>query len=226
MVRPDTFEAQIDYLAKHRTVISLDEIVKKESPTSRPAVAITFDDGYRNVLTQAGPVLERYGFPSTVFVPTKWIANRAVWLGPTAPAFDIMRPDELLEAERRGIGVESHGHAHIDMSREDEQEVRADIRRSLEELGTILQRKPRYLAYPWGRSSSVTRRAASDEGLEAAFSLDEPHGGMYAFGRVPVSPLDGDRLFRWKTSGDWLLVRRSKLGELAAAAVRPFASRR
>lgn len=39
-------------------------------PVPPRAVMITFDDGYRTVLTEALPVLERYGIPATVFVCT------------------------------------------------------------------------------------------------------------------------------------------------------------
>jgi peptidoglycan/xylan/chitin deacetylase (PgdA/CDA1 family) len=37
------------------------------------AVAVTFDDGYRNVLTQAAPVLHRHGIPATLFVATDFV---------------------------------------------------------------------------------------------------------------------------------------------------------
>ncbi|HDZ00151.1 MAG TPA: polysaccharide deacetylase family protein [Nitrospirae bacterium] len=31
---------------------------------------LTFDDGFRNFYTQAFPILQKYGFGATVFLPT------------------------------------------------------------------------------------------------------------------------------------------------------------
>jgi peptidoglycan/xylan/chitin deacetylase (PgdA/CDA1 family) len=52
--------------------VSLDEAVRRLAGNgpSRRFVAITFDDGYRNTLTHAFPLLERHGIPFTVYVPT------------------------------------------------------------------------------------------------------------------------------------------------------------
>jgi peptidoglycan/xylan/chitin deacetylase (PgdA/CDA1 family) len=41
----------------------------------RRAALITFDDGYRNVLTHGAPVLARYGVPAAVFVSTAYIGS-------------------------------------------------------------------------------------------------------------------------------------------------------
>ena len=44
---------------------------------SRKQVSITFDDGYFDFLENAQPVLERFGFTSTVYLPTAFIGERA-----------------------------------------------------------------------------------------------------------------------------------------------------
>src|SRR5208283_2897694 len=60
-------------------------------------------DAYRSVLTLAVPILERYGFPATVFVPTKWIGMRNRWDPPSELPLDIMTAEELLELRDRGF---------------------------------------------------------------------------------------------------------------------------
>jgi peptidoglycan/xylan/chitin deacetylase (PgdA/CDA1 family) len=57
------------YLKAHCTVLSMDEIVElKNSNTPYPsnAVAITFDDGFRNNFTVAAPVLNEFNLPADI----------------------------------------------------------------------------------------------------------------------------------------------------------------
>ncbi len=85
------FAAQMAVLAAHCSVLPLPEAVRRlRAGTLPPAAAcITFDDGYRNNLHVAAPVLQRYGLPATVFV-----MQHAVEAG-------IMWNDLVIEAVRR-----------------------------------------------------------------------------------------------------------------------------
>src|SRR6266581_4754551 len=65
------FEAQLQYLKKMCQVISFDmasEMLNGKRALRESAIAISFDDGYRDNYTRAWPVLARYGVPATIFV--------------------------------------------------------------------------------------------------------------------------------------------------------------
>jgi hypothetical protein len=96
---------------------------------------------------------------------------------------------------------------------------------SIEVLSELLGRPPRFLAYPWGRSSKAARQAAAGAGLEAAFSIDQPDGGRWAAARIGVTRLDGAFVFALKTSGRYLALRRSPVASGAYSLVRPLARR-
>jgi len=96
----DAFERQMAWLASDCTVLPLGELVERADRRTLPnrAVAITFDDGYADTLTNAAPILSQYGLPATCFVATEDLdASHVFWwdrlamllLGPGS------RPDTL-----------------------------------------------------------------------------------------------------------------------------------
>jgi peptidoglycan/xylan/chitin deacetylase (PgdA/CDA1 family) len=217
----DSFAAQMAYLARRRVVVPLESLVRGEVSAGRPAVAITFDDGFRSVLTTAAPILRRHGFPATVFVPTGWLGRRGPWYEAPGCEVEVMDQPQLREAEQLGIEIASHGHDHLDLEQATRAEAEADIAASVQALTALLDRPPRYLAYPWGRSSKAAREAAAAAGFDAAFSIDLPYGGPYALARVGITRLDGPIVFALKTSGRYAALRRSPLVSRAYALVRP-----
>lgn len=81
---PGEFEAQARYLAATGRVVSLEQLLaaRRGQATLPPgAVAITFDDAYRDFADHAWPALRRYGLPATLFVPTGFPdrPERAFW---------------------------------------------------------------------------------------------------------------------------------------------------
>jgi peptidoglycan/xylan/chitin deacetylase (PgdA/CDA1 family) len=77
-VAPERFAEQIDVLSKRRTIVPLDWLVDEleHGRTPRKSVAITFDDGYADVLHDAKPILEGFRAPATAFLTTGAIGRR------------------------------------------------------------------------------------------------------------------------------------------------------
>ena len=78
----DVFRAQMDVLARRFNVVSVDRAVRGMVADDLPerAVAITFDDGYRDNYTHAFPVLRALGLQATVFLTTGAIgSDRRLW---------------------------------------------------------------------------------------------------------------------------------------------------
>ena len=66
-------------------IVALDEAISRleQNESARRFAVLTFDDGYRNTMTRALPILERYAAPFTVYVPTGAITRElpSWWLG-------------------------------------------------------------------------------------------------------------------------------------------------
>jgi peptidoglycan/xylan/chitin deacetylase (PgdA/CDA1 family) len=85
-----------------RDIVTLDEALQRlEVPGSRNFVVLTFDDGYRNNLTNALPVLEALGAPFTVYVNSDMVNGQGDvwWLG----LRDLLLKLERVEMEPMGL---------------------------------------------------------------------------------------------------------------------------
>jgi len=84
------FERLMQHVVRYYNPVPLARVVDwlegKDGPLER-AVCVTFDDGFRNVLTEAGPVLKRLGIPSTLFVTTDFVFKK-----------QMLWPDRLVSA--------------------------------------------------------------------------------------------------------------------------------
>ena len=220
-VSTETFAKQMEFLANSRQVVSLEDLVEGRFSERRPAVAITFDDGYRNVIVNAVPILNRYGFTATIFVPTKWIGQKNFWdVDTNCFPLEIADEDELRAVSMLGIAVESHGHAHIDLEQADSLTVAEDLQMSANRLREIFGRDSRHLAYPYGRQSPATWASAAAAGFSYAFLCDSTEAGELARERVSIDGREGKVRLRLKTAGGYLSRRHSRLGSMAASITR------
>ena len=78
-IAPRLFERQMAFLREHRRVVALSELVEDLVRGRTPpagTVCITFDDGYRDNLTVAAPILEKYRLPATLYLVTGCVERR------------------------------------------------------------------------------------------------------------------------------------------------------
>lgn len=75
------FKMHVDTFAKFFNVLELSEAVRGLHDGGLPgrAISITFDDGYKDNVTAALPVLERVGVPATFFIATGFLDGGTMW---------------------------------------------------------------------------------------------------------------------------------------------------
>jgi peptidoglycan/xylan/chitin deacetylase (PgdA/CDA1 family) len=72
-VSPDNFRAHLQFLKQKYTLVRFEE---DWSNVRKPAIAITFDDGYADNVRLALPILEETGVPATFFVTSGSIGSQ------------------------------------------------------------------------------------------------------------------------------------------------------
>ncbi len=80
-VSPATFDRHLDMLKREREVVPLSWLVDRleRGQPARRAVAITFDDGYVDVLANGRPILEKHGCPATMYLCPGLIGDPAAF---------------------------------------------------------------------------------------------------------------------------------------------------
>lgn len=200
---PEVFRGQMEWLAAQRIrVLPLQQAWQVPG-----AVALTFDDGYKSFLDHALPVLDRLGFPATVFVVSGLCGRRNEWIPPGQglPLLELMGWDDLRRLPAT-IEIGSHTVCHSDLVRLPATEVERELRQSRTEIEDRVGREVTAFAYPYGISNSAVREAASRHYRLACGTLlgfSGPESDRWLLPRLDVYYLRSAFWFRrtWRSSG-------------------------
>ena len=153
------FDEQMEQLRElGYTVVDLDAVLDHYTggaPLPERPVLITFDDGYRDNLDNAAPVLASHGYPSVIFVPIGYLDDaqplpheeRFARSGKQNRTVDW---GALAELEAAGVRVESHGISHRSLTELQLDEAAREIVLSKLRLEERLGRPVRAFAYVKG----------------------------------------------------------------------------
>jgi len=165
-VTPAQFEQQVSTLSKAGySLVTLSDWF--DNPYDEKTVAITFDDGYESVYHNALPVLEKYNAKATIFVISDYIGQENLWdVNIGWLKFRHLNSAQLLELAELGHEVGSHTCTHKVLVDADETTILADFKRSKVTLESLINRKVRFIAYPFGRFNSRLLELTSEAGYD------------------------------------------------------------
>jgi peptidoglycan/xylan/chitin deacetylase (PgdA/CDA1 family) len=157
-VTPTEFADQMEWLrrAGYRTVTQRQvfRALEQGARLPRHPVLITFDDGYRDVLGKASPVLRRLRMHATEYVITGRVSG-------ADPSF--LTWPELRLLEWRGVEIGSHTVDHVSLTALDDRRALWELRASRTALERHLRHPVQWFAYPFGaedaRVVALVRRA-------------------------------------------------------------------
>jgi peptidoglycan/xylan/chitin deacetylase (PgdA/CDA1 family) len=193
-ISPSQFSAQMKWLSENARVISLAEMVsalKRRQPLGARTVVLTFDDGYEDFYEQAAPILRRWGFSATVFLPTAYCGRTNSW--PGQPKWVVEKPlltwKQIEELVRDGFQFGSHSTTHPDMARLPTSEAEHEILESKREIERHTGTPAEFFCYPYGRWNKTIREIVSQH-FSAACSTAAgtvwPNADPYLLPRIDV----------------------------------------
>jgi len=199
LTSPEHLEAHLRFLQRRRyRFLTAEELLGEGSPRPRTAV-ITFDDGWRNWLTGALPVLERVGVRATFYLcPGLFGLAHPELVGAQAALLDEEGAGQLAAA---GMELGSHSLTHPDLRKLDDETLAFELAESKTAIERITDRPCRTFAYPYGLYDERVVKAAGVAGYELAFAwLPGPWRPLEA-PRLPAPPRHGARRLALKLAG-------------------------
>jgi len=190
-VTPEEFHRQLSYLQmKGHQIISMNEIAsffgEKAETLSKKSVCLTFDDGYRDNLTEALPILEQFQAPAIIYVATNYALK-----GESPKHLPVCSPQEIRElAAHPLITVGAHTHTHPKLSKLPKDAARQDILQGLRMLEEWIQQPIHHFAYPHGSFSVETIELVKEIGFQTAVTTRPEYIGYhqdeFRIGRIAV----------------------------------------
>jgi peptidoglycan/xylan/chitin deacetylase (PgdA/CDA1 family) len=160
------FRQHIDWLAGRFEFVSLAEAQRRlaHRDSRRPAVCITFDDGYAENCEHALPLLVQRRIPVTYFVATQFIVENKPFPHDVERG-EPLRPNsvaQLASLAEAGIEIGAHTRTHADLgSLTDRDALRREIVQSRDELQQLIGDEVRYFAFPYGQYNNLSVQATT-----------------------------------------------------------------
>jgi peptidoglycan/xylan/chitin deacetylase (PgdA/CDA1 family) len=204
------FARQVDWLRARFDLVSLEEAQRRirSGRNDRPAVSITFDDGYADNCRFALPLLVEAQVPCTYFVSSEHVLTGKPFPHDLARGRPLAPNSlqQLRELAAAGIEIGAHTRTHADLGRvDDPRRLYDEVVAAGAELQAVLGRPVRYFAFPYGQHWNLSAAAfelAYEAGYEAVCSAyggyNFPGDDAFHLQRIAV---DGDliRLQNWLT---------------------------
>ncbi|MBI5631796.1 MAG: polysaccharide deacetylase family protein [Elusimicrobia bacterium] len=194
---PRRFEEHLEALAEARADWEW-ALFAKPRP-DRLQVAITFDDGYKDTLRVAAPLLAKRGIPFTVFVASSYVLSKNSL---------YLTAKELKELSQfKNVLIGAHGHHHKALSSLGADALSNELVKSREILEDLLGKPVTTLSYPHGAVNRRVRDAASAAGYAlggcSRYGLNAPDRDPLLLCRTELTAWDTARDFSLKLEGSW-----------------------
>ena len=192
-IRLEQFEAHLNHLSNAGYQIwpltKVSEYIRKNQPFPARVAAITIDDAYISVYTEAYPRLSKRSWPFTVFVATDSVDRNFR---------SYMSWKQMREMQSNGVTFANHSASHDYLIQkkpgENNQQwqvrITSDIQRAQKQLKAELGIAPMLFAYPYGEYNTALANIVTKMGYVAFGQHSGPAGindDIRALPRFPMA---------------------------------------
>jgi len=174
-------------------IVPIEEI----NPEMTNAVALTFDDGFKNNLINALPVLEDFNLKATVFVVSSFAQQSKA---------GYLSKQDIKDISRR-FTIGGHGNTHTPLATLTKEAQRDEIMQSCRILSQFSGRELTMMSFPHGSFDQTTKNIAKECGISFCFTSEidrlRKNFDHYAIPRIPILSSDSLQTFKDKITGKW-----------------------
>ncbi len=224
-ISEDKFKEHLEYLKKRgHNFVSVSELSDAINKKIKKPTVIYFDDGYKDTLSNALPILEEKNIPATVFLTIDLLSGKKKLLRGFkedkdpffTPFLDWKGAEELV---KKGVDIGSHGISHKKLTNCTNSELVDELTESKRIIEERFGRNVISFSYPHGRANDevvarvkevgYTWGLTTREGINTRnYILEEP----YLLNKVEPRPKDTLLDFKSKLySGSILAFIRKKI---------------
>ncbi len=208
----EEFKHQIEFLLTHQVPLRVSELEQYLSGTkrlTRDAFVLTFDDGYRSILSVKEYLSQRNIYPAAFVLSDSVHANYAELDMPEGELLTLSEIKELIEV---GWDIGSHSKTHVSFSELTCAEATSEVHESKADLERELHIPIDYFAYPKGAYTPEILRVTKHSAYKFAFSMDDGYinakAEHYALPRVGVDATHTMRQFPYLAAPFSMLARK------------------
>jgi len=217
---PGRFARHMRYLKGRHAVVSLTAIRRHlEGEVTLPdgAVAVTFDDGFRNNYTDALPILRRYQIPATLFLIAGLVGATNRWMAAADyPERPMVTWDEVREMAAAGMEIGAHTLSHPRLTEFAPAAVATEVAEARAVIERQLARPVDAFAYPYGLCNEPVVAAVAAAGYRIACTTRP------GFNRPGIDPLSLRRIEVFGTDAVWRLAQKIRFGCNSSGVTRPL----
>jgi peptidoglycan/xylan/chitin deacetylase (PgdA/CDA1 family) len=163
-------------------------LVEHNDKSAESFYAITFDDGYKNLHAFLPGLLDR--IQPTIFHVTNYTGKSNLTWNTRSPVIqEHLTLDQILELMQYGVDIEYHGTDHHNLIKFDETELQLLFKKGVEWFEKYLNKKPKYISYPYGYCDKRIINIASNYFLGGVTVTHGDWSGpkaKYALNRISV----------------------------------------
>jgi len=136
-------------------------------------VGITFDDGFKNNLTNALPILKKMGFSATCYIISQKIGGINEWdLDKGIDENPLMDENEINEWIESGMEIGSHSQNHVRLAECNIDIATTEIKQSRVDLETKFGHPIEHFCYPYGNYNDEIVTIAKASGYSTATTIN------------------------------------------------------